>query len=117
MTTGVCTLDALVASVPSVQGVRARELSPGDWLVVRTKNSLYVLSAQGDGRFVVTGGWFSAHGADATSIGVIGCTWGAHAILTGMVAAPGMCMEFDNGVRTTRVREVQLIRQRAPAVH
>jgi len=115
--TGMHTLDGLVACASRVQAVRGRDVSEGDWLVVRTKNSVYVLSAQGDGRFVVTGGWFSAHGADATSVAVNGCTWGRHAILTGVVAAPGMCIEFDNGVRTTRVREVQLIRQRAPSVH
>jgi hypothetical protein len=92
-------------------------VSTGDWLVVRTKNSIYTLCAQGDGRFIVTGGWFSAHGADATSVGVSGCTWGQQAILTGMIAAPGMCVEFDNGVRTTRVREVQLIRHGGTSVH
>jgi hypothetical protein len=59
----------------------------------------------------------SAHGADATSVGVSGCTWGQQAILTGMIAAPGMCVEFDNGVRTTRVREVQLIRHGGTSVH
>jgi hypothetical protein len=111
------TLDRLVAFTTRAQGVRGRDVSVGDWLVVRTKNSVYVLSTQADGRFIVTGGWFSTHGVDATSVGVSGCTWGRYAILTGMVAAPGMCIEFDNGVRTTRVRDVQLIRRGAPSVH
>jgi hypothetical protein len=30
-----------------------------------------------------------------------------------MVAAPGMFVEFDNGVRTTRVREVHVLRGNA----
>ena len=115
--TGAHTLDRLTAFTTRALGVRGCDVSTGDWLVVRTKNSVYVLAAQFDGRFIVTGGWFSTHGADATSVGVSGSTWGRHAILTGMVAVPGMCIEFDNGVRTTRAREVQLIRHGAPSVH
>jgi hypothetical protein len=115
--TGVHTLDRLVEAASSVQGVRGPDLSAGDWLVVRTKNSVYLLAAQGDGRFSVSGGWFSAHDADTASVGITGCTWGGRAILTGLIAAPGMCIEFDNGVCTTRVRQVQLIRRGSPAVH
>jgi hypothetical protein len=82
----------------------------GDWVVVRTKNSVYALSAAGDGTFHVAGGWFHAHDAEATPVRVAGCTWGGRALHTGLVAAPGMCLEFGNGVRTTRIREVRLIR-------
>ena len=81
--------------------------------MIRTKNSVYSLAALGDGRFAATGGWFAAEGAEATPVRVAGCTWGGQAIITGLVAAPGMCIEFDNGVRTTRVREVQLLRRDA----
>jgi hypothetical protein len=89
----------------------------GDAVVVRTKNSVYSLVSTGDGHFRVAGGWFAAHGAEAMPVRVNGCTWGRCAILTGMVAAPGMFIEFDNGVRTTRVRNVQLIRHATGTVH
>jgi hypothetical protein len=98
-------------------GVRPADIQPGDWLIVRTRNSTYTLSATGDGSFVVSGGWFAAEHADGQSIRIRGCTWGGSALLSQMVAAPGMCIEFENGVRTTRAREVKLIRGTAPHVH
>lgn len=104
------TLDRITADARDIHGVWARDVRAGDWVVVHTRNSVYSLSALGDGRFSVAGGWFAAMGADATPVGVAGCTWGGRAILTGMVAAPGMFVEFDNGVRTTRVREVRVLR-------
>jgi len=109
------TLDRIAVAAPDVRGIWARDLCPGDWVMIRTKNSVYSLAALGDGRFTATGGWFAAEGCEATPVRVAGCTWGGQAILTGLVAAPGMFIEFDNGVRTTRVREVQLLRHDAPA--
>jgi hypothetical protein len=104
------TLDRLAADVPNIHGVWARDVYAGDWVIVRTRNSVYSLAALGDGRFSVAGGWFTATRAEATLVRVIGCTWGGRAILTGLVAAPGMFVEFDNGVHTTRVREVRVLR-------
>ena len=47
-----------------------------------------------------------------------GCTWGGSALLTRMIAAPGMFLEFGNRVRTTRIREVRHLRAAAaPTVH
>ena len=99
-----------------VHGVWADDVQAGDWVVVHTKNSVYSLAALGGGRFQVAGGWFAAQGVESTPVRVLGCTWGGHAILTGMVAAPGMFMEFDNGLHTTRVRDVRLLHGRATAV-
>ena len=115
--TGIHTLDRMTAAAPDVPGVRGRDVHVGDVVIVRTKNSVYSLVATGEGRFRVTGGWFAAHGPGTSSVRVLGCTWGRCAILTGMVAAPCMFVEFDNGVRTTRVREVRLIRHGTATVH
>jgi len=112
--TRVQTLDRIAAVAPDVRGVRASDVRAGDWVMVRTKNSVYSLVALGDGRFAIRGGWFESEGADATPIRVAGCTWGGSAILTGLIAAPDMFMEFENGVRTTRVREVRLLRDGEP---
>jgi hypothetical protein len=104
------TLDRLAAHARDVQGVRRDDLKTGDWVVVYTRNSVYTLAVVGNGRFQVSGGWFAREGNSTCAVGVAGCTWGGHALLTGMVAAPGMCLEFDNGVRTTRIREVRAMR-------
>lgn len=113
--TGAHTLDAISHQSRTIQGVWADDVQAGDWVVVRTRNSVYSLAALGGGRFQATGGWFAAQDAESTPVCVNGCTWGGHAILTRMVAAPGMCIEFDNGVRTTRVRDVRLLRGRSTA--
>lgn len=115
MTAGAHTLDQITAHAEGTRGVWARDVRAGDWVVVRTRNSVYSLASLGDGRFSVAGGWFAAKCAEATPVRVNGCTWGGSAILTGMVAAPGMFLEFDNGVRTTRVREVSVLRGAAGA--
>jgi hypothetical protein len=108
--TGVHTLDRIADHARLVQGVWTDDVRCGDWVVVRTRNSTYSLAAQADGRFLVAGGWFASHGAESVPVGVVGCTWGGRAILTSVLAAPGMFIEFDNGVHTTRILEVRLIR-------
>lgn len=107
---GVRTLDRMVERSDVIDGVFAHDVQPGDWIVVRTRNSVYSLAAGDKGRYRVAGGWFAATGVEDGHVRVAGCTWGGAAIHTRLVAAVGMFLEFDNGVRTTRVREVTLIR-------
>jgi hypothetical protein len=103
------TLERMADRARSIRGVWSSDVKVGDWLIIRTKNSVYSLAAFGDGSFQVAGGWFANHGIDAAQVRILGCTWGGRAILTQMVAAPGMFIEFDNGVQTTRVRDVRLL--------
>ena len=104
------TLDRIVDSVTAIEGIWAHDVHPGDWVVVRTRNSTYSLAAQGDGVYRVAGGWFATSGAEDREVRISGCTWGGAVIHTRLVAAPGMFLEFDNGVRTTRIRDVRVIR-------
>jgi hypothetical protein len=108
----VRTLDQIAASAGAIEGVRARDVHAGDWLIVRTRNSVYAAAAVGDGTYDVAGGWFSGTRTNLR-VGIAGCTWGGGAIHTGLVAAPGMFLEFANGVRTTRIQHVRLIRAAA----
>ena len=109
-TTRARTLDSIAAHAPDLRGVWKRDLEAGDWVIVRTRNSVYTLIVLTDGKFAVAGGWFQASPNAPDRVGVLGCTWGGRAILTGMVAAPGMVLEFDNDVRTTQSRDVKVIR-------
>jgi len=104
------TLDRLVDSTQVIEGVWVDGVQPGDWIVVRTRNSVYSLAALGKGRYRAAGGWFAASGAEGRDVRIAGCTWGGAAIHTRLVAAVGMFLEFDNGVRTTRIREVRVLR-------
>ena len=103
-------LDRLAAAAASVDGLRETDVQPGDWVIIRTRNSTYSLRAYGDGTFDATGGWFTQNAGTGERLRVAGCTWGGAALLTRMVAAPGMFLEFANRVRTTRIREVRLLR-------
>ena len=111
-------LERLASAAAVVDGVRAGDLEPGDFLVIRTRNSVYVLRVNADGTFDAEGGWFSREDASGLGLKVAGCTWGGSAILTRMIAAPGMFLEFGNRVRTTRIREVRHLRcAAAPTIH
>lgn len=105
-------LGALVSAAEALAGVRRRDLSAGDRLVVSTKNSIYSLVARADGRFEISGGCF-ARDPDSTggarTLEVNGCTAGGHALFTTIVAAPGLFLEFGDGTRTTRIRQVRRI--------
>ena len=106
----ILALDRLAATAGCVDGIREGDLQPGDWVIVRTRNSTYSLRAHGDGTFDATGGWFSQHAGTGQRLRIAGCTWGGSALLTRMIAAPGMFLEFANRVRTTRIREVRHVR-------
>jgi hypothetical protein len=111
------TLTRLATAAPDLEGVWKRDVKSGDWIVATTRNSTYTLAVQDDLTVVVTGGWFQRAEVGGRRVHVNGCTWGGSAILTGMLAAPGMCIEFGNGVRTTRVRDVEVIRDVAGRAH
>lgn len=103
-------LATLTCSWDRAGGVRKADLRPGDWAVVKTRNSVYLIGRDLDGRFTVSGGWFDNAFGSPVSMDINGCTWGGHAIHTDLVAAPGLFLEFANRVKTTRIREVRLYR-------
>lgn len=107
---------ALASSSSALRGIRKRDIQAGDTVLVRTRNSLYAMVLLDSGEFAVRGGWFEANGEPSVEVAVNGCTWGGHAILTDMVAAPGLFLEFANGVRTTRILAVGVLHGRASAM-
>jgi len=109
-TVGALSLEQLGSAVATVEGIREGDLQPGDWVIVRTKNSVYALRANGDGTFDASGGWFARHRHSGNRLRIAGCTWGGSALLTRMVAAPGMFLEFSNHLLTTRISEVRHVR-------
>ena len=102
-------IDDLTEAAGAVGGVKRRELDPGDRVIVSTKNSVYALIARADGFFDVSGGWFERERSGSATVEILGCTAGGHALLTDHIAAPGLFMEFADGLRTTRIRTVRRI--------
>ncbi|MEE4273239.1 MAG: hypothetical protein V2I67_16310 [Thermoanaerobaculales bacterium] len=103
------TLDNLAEAAELVDAVKRCDLDPGDRVVISTKNSVYSLTARGDGSFDASGGWFEREGGGMVRAEVRGCTAGGHAIFTDHIAAKGLFMEFADGLRTTRIRNVRRI--------
>ena len=102
-------IDDLAEAAGIVGGVKRQELCAGDRIIVSTKNSFYSLKAQSDGSFEVSGGWFEREGKGPTKVEILGCTAGGHALFTEHIAAPGLFIEFGDGLRTTRIRTVRKI--------
>lgn len=102
-------IEDLAEAAGIVGGVRRRDLEAGDRVVVSTRNSVYSLTARADGSFEVSGGWFEREGAGTVRAEVLGCTAGGHALFSEHIAAPGLFMEFADGLRTTRIRTVRRI--------
>ena len=102
--------EVLVADADRRDAIRKGELRQGDWLRVTTRNSTYTICALGGDRYWVAGGWFDRDGRGPTTTTINGCTWGGRAIHTGLLAAPGLCLEFGNQVMTTRIEQVRVLR-------
>ena len=100
----------LIRFAETREAVRREDLEPGDWMVVATKNSEYLVGRDGSGRFVISGGFFDQTGEAPIELDIRGCTFGGRAIWTEILAARGLFLEFANGVRTTRIQEVRTLR-------
>lgn len=105
-------VDDLAEAAKVAGGVSRRELNPGDRVIVSTRNSVYSLTARSDGAFDASGGWFERHGPGPVRVEILGCNAGGHALFTEHIAAPGLFMEFADGLRTTRIRTVRRIEKR-----
>jgi hypothetical protein len=102
-------IDDLAEAAGIVGGVKRGDLETGDRVIVSTRNSVYSLISRGDGSFDVSGGWFERKHGKSVRIEILGCTAGGHALFTDHIAAPGLFMEFADGLRTTRIRTVRRI--------
>ena len=102
-------VDDLAEAAQVVGGIKRGDLEVGDRVIVSTKNSVYSLTVRGDGAFDASGGWFEREGKGGVTVEVLGCTAGGHALFTEHIAAPGLFMEFADGLRTTRIRTVRRI--------
>ncbi len=106
------TLDSMTRNSHLYPQVGKDEVSPGDWVIIRTLRSEYVLRVLDDGLYEVHGGWFEKNGCSPTVTGVAGATWGGNAIMPKLLAACGLRVEFRNRLITSPVRSVVVIPKR-----
>ena len=108
-----CTLQGRVDQLTVVEAVHRGELSWGDRVCVTTRNSVYSIWVLADGTYYVSGGWFDRRSLSPQRTTINGCTFGGSAIGQDIVAAAGLFLEFGNGVQTTRIQRVSVIRAEA----
>lgn len=99
-------LDAMVKSSDFLHEVCRKDLHAGDWLAVKTRNSVYSIRVEGSGLFKVCGGWFDRRGKSPARTSIRGCTWGGSAIKIDIVAACGLRIEFGNCLITSPIQKI-----------
>lgn len=104
-------LSTLVDMSDRLQEVFKTNLHAGDWMFIRTCNSIYTIHVSGNGWFEISGGWFDRKGKSPMRTRISGCTWGGSAIKINTAAACGLCLEFGNRVVTSPVRKIFLLPQ------
>lgn len=102
-------LSAIVARADELQLVRKADLRPGDQVLVRTHNSVYIIKVTDEGTYLVSGGWFDAKGLSPMRTTIAGCTWGGTVIKVDVVAACGLCLEFGNRLTTSAVQGIAIV--------
>ena len=100
------TLDRITLHSDRTPKVRKDELSPGDWVIIRTVRSDYRLKVLEGGTYEVRGGWFDRRGCAPMTLGIAGATWGGSAIMPQVLAACGMRVEFRNRLITSPVKSI-----------
>jgi hypothetical protein len=98
------TLAELVALAELLKQVRTIDVRRGDYVIVKTCNSVYTLRMIGDNECLASGGWFDRRGVSPVKTKITGCTWGGSALKLGVIAACGLCIEFANSITTSAIQ-------------
>ena len=104
------TIDTILTHAESLNAVPKKDLEFGDRVLVTTAHSVYSIYTLEDRRYLVSGGWFDRQGLSPVKLEISGCTWGGSAIKADIMAACGLHLEFGNGVVTSRIRKLEVIR-------
>jgi hypothetical protein len=94
----------LVDFSTSGRELRRTDFHVGDWLLVTTVNSEYLIRPVGEDQYRVSGGWFDQKQLSPFKTTINGCTWGGSVIKLDVVAVCGLRLEFGNGVVTSTIR-------------
>lgn len=102
-------LNKIIESADKLPAVKKSDLQAGDWVYVKTLNSCYTLRVLGNGKYLVSGGWFDRKGLSPMTVGIAGCTWGGSIIKIDIVAACGLSLEFGNRLTTSTIQKIYVL--------
>lgn len=101
-----CELKSFIGKSDFLKSVKKADLRPGDEIHLRTVNSSYYIKVDGDGSYIVSGGWFDKMELSPVRTSINGCTWGGSIIKTDIIAACGLYLEFGNRILTSTIQEI-----------
>ena len=104
-------LEGIIRNSLKLREVKKSGVYPGDSVIIITRNSVYRLIALGNGQYRVSGGWFDKTGISHSVVTITGCSWGGSAIKVNSLAACGLSVEFGNGVITSTIRKIVVLRK------
>jgi hypothetical protein len=104
-------MDSMIKNSRYLREVQKSGVYPGDLVIITTRNSVYRLLALGNGQYRVSGGWFDKTGISHSVVTITGCSWGGSAIKVNSLAACGLSVEFGNGVITSTIRKIVVLRK------
>jgi hypothetical protein len=103
-------MNLIVEENDHLKHVTKNELKPGDFIFVKTCNSLYKICKAEDGLYGISGDWFDPNSIYPYRLTIRGCSWCGSIIIISMTAAIGLCPEFSNNLVTSPVRKIILIK-------
>ncbi len=103
-------LDRIIERIDQLKQISKNDLEHGDFIFVKTRNSVYHIRKAEDNLYEVSGGWFDRNGISPHRLTIRGCTWGGSIINIRMAAACGFCLEFGNNLVTSPVNKIILFK-------
>ena len=101
-----CTLTGFINDSQARQQLHKRSLKAGDFVILKTINSVYLIKVLDEEKYAVSGGWFDKTFSSPVTTTINGCTWGSSIIKNDIVAACGLHREFGNKVVTSRIKKI-----------
>lgn len=105
-------LGRIVEQFDNIQKVHKCSLEPGDYVFVKTHNSVYSIRKIEDNLFEIRGGWFDRKGLSPAVLSIRGCTWGGSIINMNVIAAKGLFLEFGNNLTTSPINKIIVFKSR-----
>jgi hypothetical protein len=102
-------LNQIVQQSAGLCALSRESLQVGDFVYVRTCNSLYCIRVEAHRVFSVSGGWFNRSLSAPVRTAIVGCTWGGSIIKIDVVAAIGLSIEFGNRVTTSPIQKIIVV--------
>ena len=95
--------------------VQYDKLDVGAKVIVKTKNSTYILEKVDDSRFdtYISGGYFERKYGDKVKVHINGCTWGGSMLAVGKIEVDmilEVTIEESNvTITTSRIKDVEVV--------